>query len=105
MDNQLSKTCVSCGLQKPLTAFLQISGPEGSSYGNVCSTCRGSGLGRKIVIPAVEEEHSTSSTGLKIDAKAKQQIEREKKRKSEEKNVLEHKEEQKHEKESQEKNE
>ena len=72
-QNQLSKICFNCGLQKQLSAFLQISGPEGSSYGNICSTCRGSGLGKEIVIPEKENEerHSSSSTGLKIDAKTK----------------------------------
>jgi hypothetical protein len=93
MDNQLSKSCLSCGLQKPLSAFLQITGPEGSSYGNICSTCRGSGMGKKITITEVEDDHVSSSTGLKIDGKAKQQIDRVKKRKAEEKVVLEHKEE------------
>jgi hypothetical protein len=93
MQNQLSKTCAACGLQKPLSAFLQISGPEGTSYGNVCSTCRGSQAGRKIVIPAAEEEHSSSSTGLKIDAKAKIAIDRDKKRALDEKKVLDKQEE------------
>jgi hypothetical protein len=103
MEKQLGKTCVACGLQKPMTAFLQITGPEGSSYGNVCSTCRGSGLGKKITIAPIEDEHSSSSTGLKIDAKAKQQIDRMKKLNADEKEVKEHKEEQKNEKELQEK--
>jgi hypothetical protein len=76
-QNQLSKTCFNCGLQKQLSAFLQISGPEGTSYGNICSTCRGSGLGKEIVIPEKENEErqSSSSTGLKIDAKTKVHIE------------------------------
>jgi hypothetical protein len=103
MEKQLGKTCVACGLQKPMTAFLQITGPEGSSYGNVCSTCRGSGLGKKITIAPVEDEHSSSSTGLKIDAKAKQHLDRMKKLKADEKEVKEQKEEQKHEKELHEK--
>jgi hypothetical protein len=93
MQNQLSKTCAACGLQKPLSAFLQISGPEGTSYGNVCSTCRGSQAGKKIVIPAAEEEHSSSSTGLKIDAKAKIAIDRDKKKAVDEKKVLDKQEE------------
>jgi hypothetical protein len=78
--NQLSKVCINCSLQKPLTAYLQITGPQGSTYGNICSTCRGSGLGKKVVIPVHEDTgSSSSSTGLKIDAKAKLQADLEKK--------------------------
>jgi hypothetical protein len=63
--NQLSKTCINCGLQKPLTAYLQIAGAEGSTYGNICSTCRGSGLGKKVTLPVMEDtSSSSSSTGL-----------------------------------------
>jgi hypothetical protein len=103
MEKQLGKTCVACGLQKPMTAFLQITGPEGSSYGNVCATCRGSGLGKKITIAPAEDERSSSSTGLKIDAKAKQHQDRMKKLNIDEKEVKEKKEEQKQEKELHEK--
>jgi hypothetical protein len=78
--NQLSKVCINCSLQKPLTAYLQITGPQGSTYGNICSTCRGSGLGKKVTIPVHEDTgSSSSSTGLKIDAKAKLQADLEKK--------------------------
>lgn len=77
--NQLSKTCINCNLQKPLTAYLQITGPQGSSYGNICSTCRGSGLAKKVTLPVNEDTGSSSSTGLKIDAKAKVHADLEKK--------------------------
>jgi hypothetical protein len=78
--NQLSKTCINCGLQKPLTAYLQIAGAEGSTYGNICSTCRGSGLGKKVTLPVMEDtSSSSSSTGLKIDAKSKIHADLEKK--------------------------
>jgi hypothetical protein len=66
------KTCVICGLEKQLVTFLQISGPQGTTYGNICSTCRGSGLGKKIIIPSEPiEESSSTGFGLKIDGKAK----------------------------------
>jgi hypothetical protein len=80
-ENQLNKTCMNCGLQKQISAFLQISGPEGTSYGNICSTCRGSGLGKVVTIPENEsdERHSSSSAGLKIDAKSKIHLDIEKK--------------------------
>ena len=78
--NQIAKTCINCSLQKPISAFLQITGPHGTSYGNICSTCRGSGLGKKLVIPVAEDTSTSSSaTGLKIDAKSKMQADLEKK--------------------------
>ncbi|GEM_PF-2736270 len=97
-QNQLSKTCIACGLSKPLPAFLQISGPQGTSYGNICSTCRGSGLGKKIILPPTEEEHSSSSAGLKIDSKAKQFADNEKKQNFQDKEEKQEKEAKKREK-------
>jgi hypothetical protein len=80
VNNHITKTCIICGLAKPMNAFLQIQGPEGTSYGNTCSTCRGSSVGKKVIIPENEEERSSSSsTGLKIDAKSKMQSDLEKK--------------------------
>ena len=38
--NSPTKTCSSCGLKKPLSAFIQVSGPQGRHYGNICATCR-----------------------------------------------------------------
>ena len=82
---QLSKVCINCSLQKPINAFLQIAGPQGTTYGNICSTCRGSGLGKKVVLPVKEESSSSSSTGLKIDAKSKIHADLEKKAATEKK--------------------
>lgn len=82
-ENTLHKTCISCGLQKPITAFLQISGPNGTIYGNACSTCRGSGAGKVISIPDHNSDDERSgSTGIVIDAKTKTYIENEKKQKT-----------------------
>lgn len=69
------KTCSSCGQQKPLASFLQLSGPERGTYGHVCASCRGSQAQQKIEI----EEGSRTSTGFKIDAKAKVQADTDKK--------------------------
>jgi DNA-binding protein H-NS len=66
----LSKTCSSCGLIKPLAAFLQMAGSVGAIYGNICSTCRKANID-KAKSPSVDEGSSTSSTGNKIDAKTK----------------------------------
>lgn len=66
----LTKTCISCGLQKPLSAFLQISGSQGATYGNTCSSCRKTNI-EKVETPKEPEESTTSTTGVKIDSKTK----------------------------------
>ncbi|OGT58331.1 MAG: hypothetical protein A3F14_03435 [Gammaproteobacteria bacterium RIFCSPHIGHO2_12_FULL_43_28] len=63
----LMKTCSICGLQKPLSAFLQVTGPEGTNYGNICAACRKTQPEK----PTENEEATSSTTGHKIDAKAK----------------------------------
>ena len=69
INSSLTKTCAGCGLSKPLSAFLQLSGSEGSSYGNICSSCRKTNLDQK---KNSEPHESTSSTsGLRIDSKVK----------------------------------
>jgi hypothetical protein len=35
-----TKTCSHCGLQKPLSAFLEMTYTHGVGYGNVCASCR-----------------------------------------------------------------
>ena len=76
----LTKTCASCGQQKPLSAFLQLSGAEGSTYSNVCATCRKANLDKPA--PKDPDEVTTSTTGLRIDSKTKVE---------EAKNIREHK--------------
>jgi hypothetical protein len=69
-NTSLTKTCVSCGVQKPLSAFLQISGTQGTTYGNVCASCRKTNI-EKAPKPTEPEESTTSTTGVKIDSKTK----------------------------------
>lgn len=77
--NNLNKSCATCGLDKSLTAFLEISGPKGTVYGNVCSTCRGNSLVKKIIVGAhTGDDEESGSSGLKIDAKRKLRIEQNK---------------------------
>lgn len=71
MNQTLTKVCSSCGQQKSLSAFLQLSG-EGTIYGNICSDCRKAGLDKP---KETKEESTRSTTGNKIDAKAKVQRE------------------------------
>jgi hypothetical protein len=84
----LQKTCIVCGLQKPLPAFLEMTGPQGTLYGNVCSTCRGPGAksDEKITLP--DDNQGTTTTGLRIDADARNLAEMLEK-KSKEENELE----------------
>lgn len=67
----LTKTCSNCGLQKPLSAFLQLAGSQGTTYGNICADCRKAKAGQKAETPKQPEESTSSSSGLKIDSKAK----------------------------------
>ncbi|HTM63615.1 MAG TPA: hypothetical protein VL360_03840 [Gammaproteobacteria bacterium] len=68
----LTKTCVSCGQQKPLSAFLEMSGTQGTAYGNVCASCRKTALEEMERRRKTEAEGSTTSeTGHKIDSKTK----------------------------------
>lgn len=64
-----TKTCSACGIEKPLSAFLHMSGKESGSYGSVCATCRGAnrdqGKSKDI------EEGSRTSTTVTIDTKSK----------------------------------
>lgn len=66
-NNSLMKTCTSCGQSKPLSAFLQLTGSAGSSYGTICSTCRKANPDKT----KEPDDLSSNSTGNKIDAKVR----------------------------------
>jgi len=63
-----TRTCSACGLQKPLSAFLQITA-QGTMYGHICSTCRGAGIKEKSRTTLTDEEQGTSRAGSRIGAK------------------------------------
>lgn len=66
----LKKICSSCGKQKPLSAFLQLTGQQGTTYSNICADCRKANAEK--VNESKQAEGSTRSTsGLKIDSKTK----------------------------------
>lgn len=70
----ITKVCINCGLQKPLSAFLEMSGTEGTAYGNICSSCRKTALEEMERRKKTDAEgSSTSQTGSKIDGKMKVQ--------------------------------
>ncbi len=71
-NTSLTKTCMNCGQQKALSAFLEMSGTEGTAYGNICSTCRKTTLDELERRKKTDAEGSTTTeSGHKIDTKAK----------------------------------
>lgn len=66
----ITRTCLVCGLEKTIAAFLQISGSHGTTYGNICSTCRSASAKNKL-LSKQDEETQRGSSGLRINAKAK----------------------------------
>lgn len=73
------RICSSCGLKKPLSAFIQVSGPEGRRYGNICATCRGQ-MEKEKDASSPFDESSTLELRLRIGAKERVQGEKEQKR-------------------------
>jgi hypothetical protein len=69
--NPLTRTCNACGIEKPLSAFLQLGGTQGASYGTLCSACRGAGKLEKTALGIVSEEGSTAPSGIGIRGKEK----------------------------------
>ena len=67
----LTKACMNCGLQKPLSAFLEMSGTQGTAYGNTCSSCRKTALEDAGRRKTEAEGSTTSETGHNIDSKTK----------------------------------
>lgn len=73
----LKKSCIHCGLKKPLASFLQLD-VQGTIYGNVCADCRKAIRNKNKAI--AEEGSTTSRTGTRIDSKSRVHSETEKKR-------------------------
>lgn len=89
----VNRQCLACGIEKPLAAFLQISGTHGTVYGNICSTCRGAGAKSKTIIPKVNtDEEGSDSTGFRLDNKMKVKDEIERKKREAETKLLDQKE-------------
>ncbi len=77
-ENLLTRVCTSCGEKKSLSAFLQLGGNQGTTYGAICSDCR-----RTVIKPkqAPKESGETStSSGNRIGNQQKVAIELERKR-------------------------
>src|SRR5690349_18583867 len=69
-DQKPTRVCASCGIEKPLAAFLQLSEKHGTVYGNICVTCRSEGKTLKKE-DKTEDERTTNPTGARIGAKEK----------------------------------
>jgi len=70
ITSQLTRTCIACGIEKPLSAFLQLDS-QGTSYGKICAKCRSQGKTGKPVPTSSDEERSTSPSGIGIRGKEK----------------------------------
>ncbi len=75
----LTRTCAACGLEKPLAAFLYLCSKHGTTYGTICATCRGAGIKEKTAHLQPEDEHSSTSAGMRIGAKERLEIDMRKK--------------------------
>lgn len=71
-NNILTKICAHCGLEKPLTAFLQMDSDKGAVYGQLCENCRKTAM-EDAKEKEIDSSATTSDTGLKIDSKSKVQ--------------------------------
>lgn len=74
-QTSLMRTCIACGIEKPLAAYLQITGAQGTTYGNVCSTCRGATAKTRTTIFLDENERGGGSSGIRIGTDARNQAE------------------------------
>jgi len=86
----LTKTCASCGQEKPLSAFMQIGSLHGSIYGNICATCRKTNMNKKA--GGQDDDRTTSKSDHAIDSKVKVAAEIDKKERFKEAEELYHKE-------------
>ncbi|HSW70113.1 MAG TPA: hypothetical protein VLI69_08210 [Gammaproteobacteria bacterium] len=79
----LTRICTTCGIEKPLSAFLYLSSKQGATYGQICASCRGAGQKEKISsLPPNEDEDEhggETSSGARMGAKQLLEIELQKK--------------------------
>ena len=70
LTSQLTRTCIACGIEKPLSAFLQLD-KQGTSYGKVCAKCRSQGKTGKPAPATTDDERGTAPSGIGIRGKEK----------------------------------
>lgn len=76
---QMTRTCIACGIEKPLAAFLEISSTHGTRYGNLCATCRGAGITEKKKNKGEEDQSTIATSGTRIGLKERVFIEQKQK--------------------------
>jgi hypothetical protein len=83
--NQLTRVCTSCGIKKPLAAFLQLSENQGTTYGAICSDCRRTSarLKQQSDTKDAKDTEGQTSSDFRIGARAKITADREKQRQRE----------------------
>lgn len=84
----LSKKCASCGIQKPLSAFLSLKTQLGTHYGNLCANCRQTQAKDANLIEQENEDSSDTVNRHTIDNKTKIAIESDKKQRLKETETL-----------------
>lgn len=82
----LTRTCTACGIEKPLSAFLYLTS-KGTTYGTICSTCRGKGITEQKPSVAPEDDRSRTTSGMRIGVKQLLEIELQKKQDREDRQI------------------
>lgn len=72
---RLTRICSSCGLEKPLAAFLQIS-KQGTFYGTICASCRAAERTAQQTAGS-DEDGTTETKDKRIGSKEKVSLEQE----------------------------
>lgn len=72
----LTRICAACGMEKPLSVFLQMSDAQGTSYSALCATCRGANASSQAHKRPDDERTTTTTSGNWIGAKEKVAIEK-----------------------------
>ncbi|HSW93924.1 MAG TPA: hypothetical protein VLJ15_06200 [Gammaproteobacteria bacterium] len=67
-------------MEKPLTAFLYLTGRSGTTYGSICATCRGKGITEESKKQTIEDEKAPPTYGLQLGVKQLAEIELQRKR-------------------------
>lgn len=66
-----TRSCLKCGEDKPLASFLQLTGAQGTVYGNICSSCRSTGKKTSVSDEDDTDSDASGGGGYRIDAKTK----------------------------------
>jgi len=88
-EKTMQRICTGCGQQKPLSAFLFIDA-KGTRYGNLCADCRGNRQLNKIT--SQEDEVGRGKMELRIGARERLQIEKNRQQEFEKINLTSHQE-------------